>query len=104
MSSIVDAVLRSDNLDLDLAPQGGGDAISSTPNQRSQQRTASRLQDPMSENSLPHEDEGFADDRVVGLRGNLKNRPRDPQKIPIPRVLDQVGAKVQHEFEYFLET
>ena len=103
MSSIVDAVLRSDNLDLDLAPRGGSDAISSTPN-HSQRRTTSRLGDPMSENSLHADEERFADDRVVGLRGTLKNKPQNPQANPIPRVLDQVGAKVQHEFEYFLET
>lgn len=48
-------------------------------------------------------DGGFADDEVIGLRGNTKNRAQDPMARAVPRVADAIGEQVVEEFEAFLE-
>lgn len=104
MSSIVDAVLRSDNPDLDLAAAAGKNGASRTPNRRSVQRSSPRPYGPPSEsNGALSDAEGFPDDEVVGLRGTDRNRPRDPMARAVPKVVDKVGEKVAEEFENFLD-
>lgn len=100
MASIVDAVLRSDNLDQDLAAAAGRHGTPKTPRARG---SSARPRGPPSESVAPQsDDEGFADDQVVGARGS-SNRPRDALSRPVPRVVDEVGMVVQERFEQFLE-
>ncbi|KAI9813700.1 MAG: MCM DNA helicase complex subunit mcm6 [Thelocarpon impressellum] len=103
MSSLVDAVLHSDSLGLDLAATPGSDGPTPGP-QRQQRHNSSRPGGPPSE-SLGHrsDDEGFADDEVVGVRGNLKSRPGDLNRM-VPKVVDVTGETVQQNFEDFLES
>ena len=107
MSSLVDAVLNSDNLDLDLAAAAApSDGPTPAPHHVRTPRSSSRLGGPPSEShGHPSDDEGgFPDDEVVGIRGNVKNRFRDPFGNAVPKVVDQVGETVQQNFEEFLET
>ncbi|KAI9821659.1 MAG: MCM DNA helicase complex subunit mcm6 [Pycnora praestabilis] len=105
MSSLVDAVLNSDNLDLDLAAVAGSDALTPAPQRRSRQRSSSRPGGPPSESLGDHSDaEGFPDDEVVGVRGTDRKRPRNIMDQAIPRVVDQTGETLQLRFEEFLET
>ena len=46
------------------------------------------------------DDEGFADDQIVGAGSN---RPRQADRA-IPRVLDEVGMIVGDRFEQFLDS
>ncbi len=104
MSSIVDAILNSDNPDLDLAAAVGRNGASRPSNGRSAQRSSPRPYGPPSEsNGALSDAEGFPDDEVVGLRGTDRNRPRDPMARAVPQVVDKVGEKVAEEFENFLE-
>ena len=104
MSSIVDAILNSDNPDLDLAAAVGKNGASRVPKARSAQRTSPRPSGPPSESNGALSDmEGFPDDEVVGVRGTDRNRPRDPMARAVPKVVDRVGEKVAEEFESFLE-
>jgi len=104
MSSIVDAILNSDNPDLDLAAAVSKNGASKQPNGRSAQRSSPRPYGPPSESNGALSDvEGFPDDEVVGLRGTDRNRPRDPMARAVPKVVDKVGEKVAEEFENFLE-
>ena len=102
MSSIVDALLNSDNPDFDLAIQKK--STSKIPNGRSRQQSSPRPQGPPSESNGHHSDvEGFADDEVVGVRGTDRNRARNPMDRAVPKVVDEVGEKVAEEFETFLD-
>ncbi|KAI9679231.1 MAG: MCM DNA helicase complex subunit mcm6 [Caeruleum heppii] len=104
MSSLMDAVLNSDNLDLDLAA-AAADGQHHTPKARTTHRSSSRPRAPPSESQgQQSDDEGFADDEVVGRRGNLKNRPRTDLDRPVPKVVDPAGEAVQASFEEFLES
>ncbi|KAI9748514.1 MAG: hypothetical protein M4579_007204, partial [Chaenotheca gracillima] len=105
MSSLVDAVINSDNLDLDLAAAAGSDAPTPASQPGRQHRSSSRPGAPPSESYGNRSDEvGFADDEVVGLRGNVRNRPVDPRSSNIPKVVDVTGETVQENFEQFLES
>ena len=102
MSSLVDAVINSDNLDLDLAAALSSDGAS---RQRPTQRSSSRPRGPPSESNGNLSDAaGFPDDEVVGLRGTDRIRPRNPMDRAVPRVVDQIGEVVQLRFEEFLES
>ena len=105
MTSIVDAILNSDNPDLDLAAAVGKNGVSRpTKNGRNGQRSSPRPSGPPSESNGALSDmEGFPDDEVVGVRGTDRNRPRDPMARAVPKVVDRVGEKVAEEFENFLE-
>ncbi|KAI9848068.1 MAG: MCM DNA helicase complex subunit mcm6 [Sclerophora amabilis] len=107
MSSLVDAVINSDNLDLDLADAAKSDAPTPTQSsdRRRQHRSSSRPAGPPSESYGNRSDDiGFADDEVVGLRGNVKNRKADPLDNNVPKVVDVTGETVQENFEQFLES
>ncbi len=103
MSSIVDALLTSDNPDVDLAAGPGLlNRIRNSPRKRAPPRSSSRLRGPPSEShGQQSEDEGLPDDEVVGSRG-ASGRPQ-PEDRPIPRVVDITGETVQQNFEDFLE-
>ena len=105
MSTVVDAILSSDNPNLDLAAAVGRNGVSKTPNaRRSVQPSSPRPYGPPSESNGALSDvEGFPDDEVVGIRGTDRNRPRDPMARAVPKVVDKVGEKVAEEFENFLE-
>jgi len=105
MSSLVDAVLNSDNLDLDLAAAAGSDGQTPAPRPRPTHRSSSRPRGPPSESNGHLSDvEGFPDDEIVGLRGTDRNRPRNPLDRAVPRVVDQIGEVVQLRFGEFLES
>ncbi len=100
MSSLVDAVLSSDSIDLDLA----AGAKYPRPPARRDQPPSSRPFGPPSESNAPFSDaEGFADDEVVGPRGTVP-RPQDPRNRNVPKVVDAAGERVQQTFEEFLES
>ena len=101
MSSIVDAVLNSDNLDLDLAV---GDKHPPSSHSHGDQPPSSRPYGPPSESNAQLSDaEGFPDDEVVGSRGTVP-RPLDPRNRNVAKVVDAAGERVQQTFEEFLET
>lgn len=103
MSSLVDAVINSDNPDFDLAAALSSDGGPSR--QRPTHRSSSRPRGPPSEsnNGNLSDAAGFPDDEVVGLRGD-RLRPRNPFDRAVPRVVDQIGEVVQLRFEEFLES
>ena len=95
MSSIINGFINSDG-----QANGGSDAA--------QQRTkrylptsSPRPRAPPSESAGPRSDVGgFADDEVVGLRGNRKGfHPKEA----VEKVVDRVGEMVGKQFEQFLE-
>lgn len=103
MSSIIDAVISSDNTDRisdrRTSNNGGG-----APNGRERIRSSPRPRGPPSEsNGALSDPEGFPDDEVVGLRGTDRTRPRNPMDRAVPKVVDKVGEKVAEEFEKFLD-
>ena len=101
MSSIVDALINSDNLDLDLAV---GRKKESRRTNRQQQRSSPRPQGPPSESNGHLSDmDGFADDEVVGVRGTDRSRQQNPMDRVVPKVADVLGEKVAEEFETFLD-
>lgn len=90
MSSLLDGIIHSD----------AHPASSSAEPRR--QRSSSRPQGPPSESAGAHSDnEGFADDEVVGVRGTAR-RPRIPGDVP--RVVDAPGEYLVKEFEEFIES
>jgi len=100
MSSLVDAVLNSDNTDLDLA----AGAKYPDPSSQRDPPPSSRPFGPPSESNAPFSDaEGFADDEVVGARGTVP-RHQDPRNRNVPKVVDAAGERVQQTFEDFLES
>lgn len=92
MSSIVDAIIASDNLP-SSAPNG-----SETPTAR-RRRGSSRGLPSESVHSDPNR---MPDDEVVGARGTTR-RPRAPAG-DIPKVVDQIGEHMVQQFEDFLES
>lgn len=104
MSSLVDAVLNSDNPSLDLAAVAGKPGQPQAPNGHNAQRSLPRPYGPPSESNGHMSDaEGYPDDEVVDVRGTDRNRPRNPLDRAVPRVVDEVGEKVAEEFQRFLE-
>ena len=99
MSSTLGEVLNSD------VPSAAGRKVAArTPNGRTVQRSSPRPYGPQSEsNGALSDGEGFPDDEVVGVRGTVRNRPRDPIAQAVPKVVDRVGEKVAEEFEKFLD-
>lgn len=98
MSSLVDAVIRSDN----IAPgEGRSDAA---PNARRRQgRSSSRPRGPPSVSTpgMHSEMDGFPDDEVVGLRGIRRNNV--PGQHEVQRVVDTTAETLGIQFEKFLE-
>ncbi|KAI9798212.1 MAG: hypothetical protein M1825_005403 [Sarcosagium campestre] len=106
MSSLVDAVIRSENIDLDLAANALSGSDAPTPARRLNRLTASapRSSGLVSEiHGDNSEEEGPADDEVVGVRGNVKNRPKNGLDRRVPKVVDETAEAVQAHFEQFLE-
>ncbi len=104
MSSLVDAVLASENPGLDSAgPSGRDERVRSA--RRVTPFSSSKPRGPPTESQGPQTDDveaGFPDDEVVGLRGNVKNGARQPSG-QVPRVVDVTGETVQQTFEEFLQ-
>ena len=97
MSSLVDAIIASDNIPSSI--QNGSDALPSSASQR--YRGSSRA--PPSESNAHSDNEGrLPDDEVVGTRGSTK-RPRGPAE-DIPKVVDEIGEHMVQQFEDFLES
>lgn len=95
MSSLLDAVIQSDN----AAPTPGSDAPTQS---RRQIRSSSRPRGPPSV-STPgvHSDmAGFEDDEVVGIRGNRRGRAPNTEVQP---VVDTTGETLALRFEEFLD-
>lgn len=102
MSSIVDAVLNSDNLGLNAAATPA--SSDAPPRRRRQNRSSSRPRAPPSESAGANSDiEGFADDEIVGARGTVK-RAGAARGGEIPRVVDVTGEALSLRFEEFLES
>ncbi|KAK3051938.1 MCM DNA helicase complex subunit mcm6 [Extremus antarcticus] len=95
MSSIVDAVLRSDN-----APE---EPRSDAPSARRRQaRSSSRPRGPPSASTPGVQSElGFPDDEVVGIRG--LRRSNVPGSDGVPRVVDTTAETLGIQFERFLD-
>ena len=104
MSSIIDAVFSSDNLDQRSDGRARKNGVINAPNGREPIRSSPRPRGPPSDSNGGLSDaEGFPDDEVVGLRGTDRNRPRNPMDRAVPKVVDKVGEKVAEEFEKFLD-
>ncbi|SLM39572.1 dna replication licensing factor mcm6 [Lasallia pustulata] len=104
MSSLVDAVLNSDNPSLNLAAAAGRPGQQRAPNGRNAQRSSPRPYGPPSEsNGHMSDTEAFPDDEVVDLRDTNRNRPRNPMDRAVPRVVDELGQKVAEEFQRYME-
>ncbi|KAI9790307.1 MAG: MCM DNA helicase complex subunit mcm6 [Piccolia ochrophora] len=104
MSSLVDAVLNSENLDLDLAAAASSDGLTPRPDRQQRQSSAERSRGPPSESyGNRSDDEQFPDDEVVGLGGNLKSRPKNALDRSVPKVVDETGETIQEHFEDFLD-
>lgn len=100
MSSLVDAVIGSDNFSLDAATPAS--TTGSQAGRRPQNRSSSRPRGPPSESAGANSDiEGFADDEVVGARGTVR-RSAGPRQ-DVPRVVDVTGETLSQRFEEFLE-
>ncbi|KAI9894888.1 MAG: MCM DNA helicase complex subunit mcm6 [Vezdaea aestivalis] len=100
MSSLLDAVIRSDD------PPHSSPSKSRPPKQQATLNAppSSAQAHPTSSAGIQSDaPDGFADDRIVGLKGSA-NRPQAPRADDIPRVLDQVGQRVQFSFEDFLDS
>lgn len=93
MSSLLDAIINSDNVD-----------ANATSSKRGTPRRPSRPQGPPSESNGHLSDaDGYPDDEVVGARGTDRNRPRNPMDRAIAKVTDEIGEKVADVFEEFLD-
>lgn len=89
----------SDNLASDAPSQRNGNSLQR--HMQAQRGSSARPRGPPSESNAPtSDDEGFADDQVVGAGSN---RPRRADRA-IPRVLDEVGMIVGDRFEQFLDS
>ncbi|EKG13512.1 Mini-chromosome maintenance DNA-dependent ATPase [Macrophomina phaseolina MS6] len=100
MSSLVDAVIGSDNFGLDAATPA---STASQTGRRPHNRSSSRPRGPPSESAGANSDiDGFPDDEVVGARGTVR-RSAGPRQ-DIPRVVDVTGETLSQRFEEFLET
>lgn len=97
MSSAVGTPINSDNIPSDLT------AGSKNKTPRASGRNARAYGPPSESNGALSDVEGFPDDEVVGVRGTVRNRPRDPMAQAVPKVVDRVGEKVAEEFENFLD-
>ena len=96
MSSITGGILSSDQID--------PNRLSHLQNNRNGARSSPRPQGPPSESNGHLSDvEGFPDDEVVGVRGTVRNRPRNPMDQAIPKVTDEIGERVADVFEEFLD-
>ncbi|KAF2432664.1 MCM-domain-containing protein [Tothia fuscella] len=97
MSSFLDGLFGSE------APASSAPGSSAPlPARRQNVRSSSRPRGPPSESAGANSDvEGFPDDEVVGVRGNVR-RVRGPPG-DIPKVVDQPGEMLVTEFEGFLE-
>ncbi|WPH04496.1 Hypothetical protein R9X50_00738700 [Acrodontium crateriforme] len=102
MSSLLDAVLRSDNPRSDNAADS--EIRSDAPSSRRQAvRSSSRPRGPPSVSTpgLQSDAAGFPDDEVVGLRGI---RRQVPGAQDVPRVVDTTAETLGIQFERFLES
>lgn len=103
MSSILDAVIRSDN----TAAEERLRSESTAPQRQrpSNAPSSSRPRGPPSVSTpgLNSDMLPFADDEVVGLRGNQRG-PRQPGPKPdVHKVTDAIGEQLVNEFERFLD-
>lgn len=101
MSSLLDTAIQSDN----NAPAQTPGSEDGLPQIRHRFRSTSRPRGPPSVSTpgLHSDILGFADDEVVGVRGNRRGpRPAGPRP-DVDRVTDTVGEQVGLEFERFLE-
>lgn len=101
MSSLLDAVIQSDNnaAEENLRSEG------SVPPPRRHARSSSRPRGPPSV-STPgmHSDMlQFADDEVVGLRGNQRSSRTAGPRPDVDQVTDAIGEQLVLEFEKFLD-
>lgn len=96
MSSIVDAVMRSDN----VPDEPRSDAPSA---RRRQNRSSSRPRGPPSASTpaMQSEMDGFPDDEIVGLQRMRRNNV--PGNRDVPRVVDTTAETLGIQFERFLE-
>ncbi|KAI9732088.1 MAG: MCM DNA helicase complex subunit mcm6 [Cirrosporium novae-zelandiae] len=106
MSSIIDALINSDNPDQDAAADSTGrrNGRETIPRTGSPHRSSSRPRGPPSEsNGNISDPEGFADDEVVGRRRLNRQRPRTELDQQVPKVVDVTGETIRETFENFLE-
>ncbi|KAG9629485.1 MCM-domain-containing protein, partial [Aureobasidium melanogenum] len=96
MSSLLDAVIRSDNDHLE----------SRTPTAQSTGRAASRPRGPPSVSTPGLGSDAFAygDDEVVGVRGSRRGPSTAGPRPEVEQVMDTTAERLAQEFEHFLNT
>lgn len=109
MSSLVDAVINSDNLASDHAPSAELEQQKRRERQRMQRgssrpRSSSRPGGPPSESAGSRSDiDGLLDDDVVAAQQIRRRRGAGRQRQDIPRMVDSLGENVSRRFQDFLE-
>ncbi|KAL1303552.1 hypothetical protein AAFC00_006922 [Neodothiora populina] len=112
MSSLLDAVIQSDNSNAaeqhvrrDASVQSFRQQLPYPQAQGRQGRSSSRPRGPPSVSTPGVNSDmlGFADDEVVGLRGNQKGPRRTGPRLDVDRVTDAIGEQLVLEFERFLD-
>ncbi|KAG9629593.1 MCM-domain-containing protein, partial [Aureobasidium melanogenum] len=96
MSSLLDAVIRSDNDQLE----------SRTPTAQSTGRAGSRPRGPPSVSTPGLGSDAFAygDDEVVGVRGSRRGPSTAGPRPEVEQVMDTTAERLAQEFEHFLNT
>lgn len=102
MSSLLDAVIQSDN---NAADQMSSRDASLDPSRRRLARPSSRPRGPPSVSTpgINSDIMGFADDEVVGVRGSRKGPRSQGPRPDVDRVSDTIGEHLVIEFERFLD-
>lgn len=109
MSSLVDAVINSDNL-LSSDPAAGADQERQKRLERQRMQngsrppSSSRPRGPPSESAGARSDiDGMLDDDVLAAQQARRRRGVGRPRNDIPRAVDAIGENVQRRFQDFLE-
>lgn len=105
MSSLLDAVIQSDNLDSSQISRADFDAKRRQERlQRgsSQPLSSSRPRAPPSESAAQSDIDGFLDDDQAAVQAILRKRGTE-NRNDIPRVVDTIGETIARRFEDFLD-
>lgn len=109
MSSLVDAVINSDNLLTSDPVNGDQERQKRRERERMQRgysrpRSSSRPQGPPSESAGARSDvDGMIDDEVLAAQAARRRRGAGRPRADIPRMVDSLGENVFRRFEDFLE-
>ncbi len=108
MSSLVDAVINSDNRNTDLPSATELERKKRNERLRLQRssprpRSSSRPRGPPSESAGAQSDiDGYLDDDLPAIRAAMRRHGHGPRP-DVPRVVDTIGETIARRFEDFLE-